>query len=395
MSPSSLTATAATPTTADSSPPKPDQNFLAPYKIRYTRKCITAAHACLDLVTNPADLYSSASNSGYARMGAGSDDLLRRFGVLPYGRIFYALRFLLFLAHEVWKTGRYDLVDVGSLRIGAYIAALKRCLRVASAGGRYRTPSLWGYALRTRIEPWYRDLCALLERASSDKTTSRTLSEEGSEGEVTPRAGSSARAATEYDAATSRRTQDAPEGGDFFSPLLFDFPFEILSSGGTPSSLPRNARDPRDTSTTAATPQATNKPFPPKSISPISAPISRSPSTAEQQQQQQQQYVHAAAAPEPTLQNTSAATDLGSPSFGHNIVDHDLTASLEDMDIYTNVLDFNWGDFGDIFPGSDMFLSPFPPLTGESPPEMMLPRNASSGSPLHLQGHVDERTGDK
>lgn len=397
------------PSSSSSSPKQPsttDQNLLAPYKIRYTRKCITAAHACLDLITSPSSTSpSSTSYSPYSLPN--SDDLLRRFGVLPYGRIFYALRFLLFLAHEIWKTGRYDLVDVGSLRIGGYIASLKRCLKTASAGGRYRTPSLWVYALRTRIEPWYRELCVLLER---DRQSVKKGGKEEVEGDRTPRAmpspilppvpSSNPKSSpttrerrSKTDNTISHQIQDAvpaadDDDGDFFSPLLFDFPFEILSSGGLPSSL--SSRGNTTTTTTTdkndtQSPQKTNlgsRSTMPSASSSIPPNMTIPPPQLEQQHQQQYiTHPGPLQQQQPLLPNgrfSSSQPPPPPPVLNPN--SNDFTASFADMDIYNNPLDFNWGDFGDIFPGSDMFLSPFPPLGGTNEEMQMPPRDFGSGA---------------
>lgn len=105
--------------------------------------------------------------------------------MIPYSRIFYALRFLLFVAHEIWRTKRSDVVDFEDLRLEVYLAALKRCLGAASSGGKYRVPSLWLYALETRIEPWYQRLHVLLQR-DQNRAAARREPEE----EQTPRASS-------------------------------------------------------------------------------------------------------------------------------------------------------------------------------------------------------------
>lgn len=411
------------PNTTPSSSTNPDRNFLAPYKIPYTRKCITAAHACLDLVTNPpssssytsasshySSSTSSSSSSSSNSLRASSSDLLRRFGVVPYGRIFYALRFLLFLAHEIWKTGRYDLVDVGSLRIGSYIASLKKCLNTASAGGRYRTPELWVYALRTRIEPWYRDLCALLEdsraRASASaailKTGAAAGKEEDGHGEGTPRAGpepsgpgvDASRASAPSSIVPTTDTTTSPRasqevddawspgvgGGGFFSPLLFDFPFEILSTGGTSNhpSVLSNPKNARDTNKTVFPPpdhvKAPSGQQHPSEISPFPFPRTS--------------IIPPQPPPAPPLQTANPIF----PGLGNNsLTQSDLSASFEDMNIYNPPLDLTWGDFGPNFSGPDLFPAPLLPLATEtSQPEMF---SSGSGSPpLYTQGYGDDGT---
>lgn len=396
------TSSSPSPTATADSPQPHDQNLLASYKIRYTRKCVAAAHACLDLVTNPADLYTSGNAS---RVGS-SDDLLRHFGSLPYGRIFYALRFLLFLAHEIWKTGRYDLIDVSSLRIGPYIAALGRCLTVASAEGKFRTPSLWVYALRSRIQPWYRNLCALLEASRpsqpTDEESERTPGEQEGDGERTPGAGSPSVSYAQplsgsvpppvppTDSPASKRLHDASDvGRDFFSPLLFDFPFEILSSGGldlssaSPLSRSSNARRTHDhgnhpatpaQSTTTMTPTAANMLLPSQMrlYSMATAPSATSPSSLVQHRLSSTASSASATHHPP---GTVPATDSSS-AFG------DMGTAFGDMELYP--LDFNWGDLNSIFPGSDMLSSPFPPLS-----------ERGLESPTQTQGFTDNGTGKK
>lgn len=213
----------------DNFTPLPDQNFLAPYKLCYTRKGITAAHACLDLATatRPTEAYRDGART--------PEDLLRRFGILPHVRIFYALRFLLFVAHEVWRTGRYDLVDIGALRVEAYTRALKVRLKAASSGGKYRAPSLWLYALETRIEPWCMNLYALLQRDEP-----RGQAEADSEGGATPRPtpnealrplpldGKTIESETRKED-SSNTTCDALTDIPL-SPLLLDFPLGLFST---------------------------------------------------------------------------------------------------------------------------------------------------------------------
>lgn len=212
--------------TGPNTDPIPDQNFFAPYKIRYTHKCITAAHACLDLATQPAEnKYFDQCNS---------EDLLRHFGVFPYGRIFYALRFLLFITHEVWRTGRFDIVDIKALKLEEYISRLKRGLKHASCEGIYRVPNLWLYALETRIEPWYRRLYVLLQRyrPQSVQPSNHAGSEPPNPKSVSNMVASSGQSAT----APEGQDRDSSTGNGLtardmpLSPLVFDFPFELLSS---------------------------------------------------------------------------------------------------------------------------------------------------------------------
>lgn len=121
-------------------------------------KSITAAHSCLDIATAPAksdELIQAASPTP-------STDLLRRGGCFLHARIFYALRLLLSVAHEVWRTKSYKKLDLNTLKIDAYITALRARLRIASEKGRYRVPTLWLNALQAKIEPWWQALRSLL-----------------------------------------------------------------------------------------------------------------------------------------------------------------------------------------------------------------------------------------
>lgn len=137
----------------------PDRNFFAPYKIRYTLKSIIAAHVCLDIATAPVES-DEIANADLSRRS--STDLLRRCGCFLHARIFYALRLLLSVAHEVWRTKKYEMLEVNTLKIDAYIIALRAGLDAASENGRYRVPSLWLNALQAKIEPWWQALRRLL-----------------------------------------------------------------------------------------------------------------------------------------------------------------------------------------------------------------------------------------
>lgn len=347
------------------STPLPDQNFFAPYKLRYTRKCITSAHACLDLATRGASPSDGARSGSYRSDTCSTEDLLRRFGVLPCGRIFYALRFLLFVAHEVWRTGRYDVVDVEDLRIEVYLTALKRCLRTASSGGKYRTSSLWLYALETRIEPWYKRLYTLLQRDGP-----RVPPGEDLEGEETPRP-SSSRAVSPNGAETASKSQD----GNFttakntltevpVSPLLLEFPFELFSAsdmfaapftngitnfnwGLSTKPISPNAstlHDETQLATTARSTQALLKPL-------------REPATGHT-------YT------ERPVGTTSAGSHLeANDSVNSNL--GDLDTWFENLNMELDPLMFNWDYMNQVMPGSDMFTSSMPP-------------HASAGAPQHL-----------
>lgn len=131
----------------------------------------------------------------------------------------------------MWRTGRHDLVDIGALKLEDYISALKRCLAAASSGGKYRAPSLWLYALETRIEPWYRRLYALLQR---DRPLDQAQAD--SEGGQIPRPTSN-----EALPSTGEIVEPEARGQGFntlcdtvtdipLSTLLLDSPFELIST---------------------------------------------------------------------------------------------------------------------------------------------------------------------
>lgn len=96
---------------------------------------------------------------------------LRRLGNVAYGRVFYALRFLFQLGHQIWATSTYDLIKIDSLRLQLYIDALAGCLRRASADGKFKVAGIWLYALESRVIPWYEAFCDKLaeDHVESDK----------------------------------------------------------------------------------------------------------------------------------------------------------------------------------------------------------------------------------
>lgn len=155
----------------DVSPVLPDRNFFAPYKIHYTMKSVTAAHVCLEIATAPVKS-DEIINADLSRRA--STDLLRRCGCFLHARIFYALRLLLSVAHEVWRTKKYEALDVNTLKIDAYIVALRAGLEAASEKGRYRVPSLWLNALQAKIEPWWQALRRLLAQDGHNLATAST-----------------------------------------------------------------------------------------------------------------------------------------------------------------------------------------------------------------------------
>ena len=92
---------------------------------------------------------------------------LRRLPVSTFTRAFYALRFLFQLAHQIWATGSEEVIRVNSLKINSYIAALDRSLTLTSGEGRYRVPSMWLYALRSRLQPWHAAFRALVDAGAT------------------------------------------------------------------------------------------------------------------------------------------------------------------------------------------------------------------------------------
>lgn len=287
----------------------PDQNFFAPYKIRHTRRCIKAAHACLDVVTAPSESNSFNSIS--------PEDVLRRLGVLPYSRVFYALRFLLFVAHEIFRTKRHDVVGIETLEVDAYIASLKRRLVVASSGGSYRLPSLWLYALTTRIEPWYRELRALLDKEHPTEGSRRPPQDDA------PKASAGG-------ASPTREDPQADGDQTWFSepmlPLLLEFPFELFSSPDVFSMPPSRPLNGSSRASAARKSRAAS----------IEPPTENRPS--------------------PTAACNS--TDMLQAGLCQADSTGDLNTWLGATDVNPF---FNWDDYSEIWPGSDMFLSPVPP----------------------------------
>jgi hypothetical protein len=122
-----------------------ETSLLAQWRLSYTRKCIVAAHAVLDMFTNMET----------AR--------LRRLAAAYFPRPFYALRFLCQLSFQIWASGSEDVVSLRSLKLDFYIEALARLLSAASGGGLYKVPQLWLYALQSRIQPWYDQFCLRID----------------------------------------------------------------------------------------------------------------------------------------------------------------------------------------------------------------------------------------
>ena len=83
---------------------------------------------------------------------------IRYMAVPMLGRAFHALRFLFHASYMV-MAGVASAVSLDSLQIETHIEALLRTLERAADGSRYKTPTVWLYALQSRLLPWYRELC--------------------------------------------------------------------------------------------------------------------------------------------------------------------------------------------------------------------------------------------
>ncbi|KAK2597515.1 hypothetical protein N8I77_012297 [Diaporthe amygdali] len=338
----------------------PDQDVLAPYRIQYTKKCITAAHACLALVVSPPVSPGVSSTSSL-----GDPETLRYFSNVPYSRLFYALRFLLFVAHNIWRTAKYNLISVDSLKLGYYIGGLKRAFSIASDGGKFRPPSLWLYAIETRIEPWWKAFCTKLNR-DRPPTRSRSSGEiEASSASSTPAAAQAPRQTSEPLPQSEYRTSDPALQEnqaqitlpyDLFSPnqaMDFLIPFNFIQQAPA----------------VAATDAIPHNP----NIGPLG--FARSPKTA-RSVGQTEPLSQASAAP---LSNAPNSTESAEQT-----VDYDLEGaynqgnSISEINDYLGTMDldafdFDWGDYSALFPGAEAFL-PDPPVlpspyphTGEAP----------------------------
>lgn len=400
--PSQSPASAESDNTSDT---KPDQDVLAPYRIQYTQKCITAAHACLALVISPpvAPGLTSTTNS------LADPEGLRYFANVPYSRLLYALRFLLFVAHNIWRTGKYDLVNIDSLRPGHYIEGLKRVLTIASDGGKFRPPSLWLYAIRTRIEPWWASFRARLERDRPPLPPGRSRSwgeVEGAQGATPPSAtvspSSSAKEPrrqtseplppgydrTSVSSFTTETDTPEPVPYDIFSAshaMDFLIPFNFVQQAppvaasdaipGNPNLGPQPfARSPletardffgkhsgslgvEDTTATTATTTTTtaSRGLPPESSSSLHTSVGDS---GEGQ----------------TTTTTSTTSTTAAAAGGYDLAGTtiDQGEGLGNLDDYISTMDldafnFDWGDYGALFPGAEAFL-PDPSVLPTSSP---------------------------
>lgn len=316
--------------------PAPDRNFFASYKIHYTRKSITAAHACLDIATVPAK--SDEINADLSSC----TDLLRRCSCFLHSRIFYALRLLLSVAHEAWRTKRYDVISVDTLRIDYYITALRDRLETASEKGRYRVPYLWLNALQAKIEPWWQALRRLLEGDGHDVASAAAETPTSSSKAVSPtQRANSAPLDFEHPAASFNSTSlDLPS-----SPLLPEvtsdlFAYDPFASDPLCAVLSYNGIfDPTATDSGLLT-----------TIPGENCDFGLLPTTVQERgltnplREQIYKPPH------------GAAFDF----VDGNIGDHGK--DVNEIDHFT----FNWGNLSELLPGPEWFFTPLPPYLHDS-----------------------------
>lgn len=357
-------------TSTDNTDTKPDQDVLAPYRIQYTQKCIAAAHACLALVVSPPVSPGLTSTNSLA-----DPETLRYFANVPYSRLFYALRFLMFVAHNIWRTGEYDLVNIDSLRPGYYIEGLKRSLTIASDGGRFRPPSLWLYAIQTRIEPWWEAFRARLERDRPPPSRSRSSGEvEGAPG-ATP---SSTTAATPPNAVKQPRRQTSeplPPSYDRTSVSPFTetqppahVPYDIFSASQAmdfliPFNFVQQAPPVAAAEAIPGNPNLGPQPFarsPPERLRVGSGGQTGSSgttgTTTSPPAPASSRHASASGSGEdqpPPATTAAGGYDMG-PTFDQGEGLGNLDDYLETMDL--DAFNFDWGDYGALFPGAEAFL---------------------------------------
>lgn len=369
---------------SDNSDTKPDQDVLAPYRIQYTQKCITAAHACLALVISPPVSPGLTSTNSLA-----DPETLRYFSNVPYSRLFYALRFLLFVAHNIWRTGNYDLVNIDSLRPGYYIEGLKRVLSIASDGGKFRPPSLWLYAIQTRIEPWWEAFRAKLERDRPPPSRSRSSGEVDGAPGATPASTTSSPSSVKH----PRRQTSEPLPPHYdktnVSPFTTDaqmptpMPYDIFSASQAMDFLiPFNfVQQAPAVASAGAIPGNPN--FGPQ-------PFARSPLELMRAVAERQTESSGAEGTTPTTNTsppppgtsrhasvggsgedqTTTTTAAGGYNLGATTLDQgeglgNIDDYLGNMDL--DAFNFDWGDYGALFPGAEAFL-PDPPIFPVSSP---------------------------
>ncbi|KAL1848949.1 hypothetical protein Daus18300_013407 [Diaporthe australafricana] len=366
----------------------PDQDVLAPYRLQYTKKCITAAHSCLALVVSPPvspDLSSTSSSLG-------DPEALRYFANVPYSRTFYALRFLLFVAHNIWRTGGYHLINVDSLRAGYYIKGLKRVLSASSDGAKFRPPSLWLYAIETRIEPWWRSFSAMLDR---DRPPPPGRSKSTGELEVPSAAGTPATTTAVTNQPHRQTSEPLPHSGHrtaSVSPFPQDaqqgervaVPFDLFAPNQAvdfliPFNFIQQAPPVVDAGVMPENPNFGPQPFArrsPESIRSGSGSGSGSGGGSAVQKTEPARPPSISQASAPTPLSSRQSTSGGSVAADHQSVGYDLEGAynqgntlgelndfLGTMDL--DAFDFDWGDYNALFPGAEAFLSdgvePAPP----------------------------------
>ncbi|KAI7773365.1 hypothetical protein LA080_011101 [Diaporthe eres] len=353
-------------TETDNTDTKPDQDVLAPYRIQYTQKCITAAHACLALVVEPPVSPGLTSTNNLA-----DPETLRYFSNVPYSRLFYALRFLMFVAHNIWRTGEYDLVNIDSLRPGYYIEGIKRVLTIASDGGKFRPPSLWLYAIQTRIEPWWDALRARLERDRPPPSRSRSSGEvEGATG-ATP---SSTTATTPPRQPWRQTSEPLPPSYDRTSMTPFTeiqpsgpVPYDIFSASQSMDFLiPFNfVQQAPPVAASAAIPDNPNlgpQPFArssPKAVrggsggQTLSSGTTANTTYTPAPGSSRQASVSGSGEDQTTTRTAAAGYNLGTP-FDQGEGLGNLDDYLETMDL--DAFNFDWSEYGPLFPGAEAFL---------------------------------------
>jgi hypothetical protein len=205
-----------------------DHHLLAPWKLDYTRKCIRSAHAVLDLFTS-----IEATR-------------MRRLANIAFGRVFYSLRFLLLLSHQIWTGNGAHVISLQSLRIEYYINSLETSLDRATNGGTFRVAAIWLYALRSRVMPWYEQFRKLQEK--SHRNLSRPLSRDDN-GTATGQASFSAAAAQPQNILPSSADtlhSILPRHGLFMNPPAPPSPSQLmpLDTFDAAAFMPGNLGDP-------------------------------------------------------------------------------------------------------------------------------------------------------
>lgn len=369
----SLSCPAQSPASAesDSTDTRPDQDVLAPYRIQYTQKCIASAHASLALVVSPPVSPGLTSTNSLA-----DPETLRYFANVPYSRLFYALRFLLFVAHNIWRTGKYHLVDIDALRPDYYIDGLKRVLTIASDGGKFRPPSLWLYATQTRIEPWWQAFRARLERDRPPPSRSRSSGEvEGTSGATPP--STSATPSGSSPVQPRRQTSEplppyydrasvAPFTAPETQPPVTDVPYDIFSASHAMDFLiPFNFVQ-QAPSVMASDAIPDNPNLGPQPFARPTPETARGGRVGERTESLSAACTTSSAPPPGSSLHTSLGDSGDDNAAAAAAASYDLAAALDqgegisNIDDYLGTMDldafnFDWGDYG-LFPGAEAFL---------------------------------------